>query len=131
MNVRDLILVAAGGAMGALARFGASTLSVDLLGTRFPWGTLVVNVLGCFAMGALIQAGTTFDMISPAWKLAFGTGFLGAFTTFSTFGIETVHAWHRSPTIAALNVTGNMTMGLAAVVLGTYLAARVFGPLGS
>ena len=124
MIVRDILLVATGGAAGALARFGANSLCTELLGNRFPWGTLIVNVIGCFALGCLVHLES--DLLSPASRLALGTGFLGAFTTFSTFGVETIISWNRAPLMGMLNVAGNVVFGLLAVLLGIYASTRVF-----
>ncbi len=124
MNLRDFLLVAAGGAFGAMARYGVGVLCADL--GRFPWGTLIVNVVGCFALGWFLQAAETSASISDATKLTIGTGFLGAFTTFSTFGVHTIHAWHqRSPMIAVANVAANVIIGLLAAILGIWLASRL------
>lgn len=121
MSVRDVMLVASGGAIGAVARWGVSLLCNETLGSRFPWGTLAVNVAGCFALGWLMHS----ISISEAAKLAVGTGFLGAFTTFSTFGVQTVQAWNREPIIAFANVSANVVLGVGATILGMYLAARL------
>ena len=125
MTMRDIMLVAGGGAAGAVARFAANALCAEVLGTRFPWGTLIVNVVGCFALGWLVHVGT--DVFTPSSKLALGTGFLGAFTTYSTFGVETIHAWNRAPLLGVLNATGNLVLGIIAVLLGIYVATRVIG----
>ena len=121
MNVYDIALVACGGAAGTVARWGMSLLCNEFLTSRFPWGTLVVNVAGCFALGWLVQSAST----SEAVKLAIGTGFLGAFTTFSTFGVQTIQAWNRKPMMAFVNVAANVFVGISAAMLGIYLASRV------
>jgi len=83
--VRELLIVAAAGAAGAVGRYALSGWVYELVGDRLPWGTLVVNVVGCFALGYVMHVSLATTAISPAWRLAIGTGFLGAFTTFSTF----------------------------------------------
>ena len=118
MSLRELALVGFGGAAGAIARYSASLACTSLLGERFPWGTLFVNVVGCFVLGWLSQT----TSISDATKLAVGTGFLGAFTTFSTFGVQTVQTWERSPLLALGNILSNVAIGLAAAVIGIYAA---------
>ncbi len=123
MNVRDLLLVALGGAFGAIARHLSSITWTQLAGDRFPWGTLFVNVLGCFLLGWLARTAANSDAISDSMKLTIGTGFLGAFTTFSTFGVQTVQLWSRSPVAAFGNVASNLLVGIAAVAVGMYLAA--------
>lgn len=122
MHIREIILVATGGAFGAVARHLASVLWTTMLGDRFPWGTLFVNVLGCFLLGWLARSVVLSDAISVSWKLVLGTGFLGAFTTFSTFGVQTVQLWEKSSTAAAMNVASNLLVGIVAVLAGMYLA---------
>lgn len=124
MSLRDVLLVAGGGAIGAVARHLVSVLCVENFGARFPWGTMIVNVIGCLALGWLLQTASSSTVISDAAKLAVGTGFLGAFTTFSTFGVQTIHTWQKSPMLAIVNVAGNVVLGLAAAMIGIYLASR-------
>ena len=121
------LLVALGGALGAVARYGVTAALTRALGSAFPYGTLAVNCVGCAAIGAvntLLDGG-----VLPAWCRALVTaGFLGALTTFSS------HAWdtlglvrgHRAPRAVA-NVAANVAAALALVTLG-HLAARPFCP---
>jgi CrcB protein len=83
-----IISIAAGGALGALMRHAVNTGMAHWLGMNFPWGTLVVNVLGSFAMGILISVFAHFWQPPQEIKLLLITGFLGAFTTFSTFSLD-------------------------------------------
>ncbi len=124
MTIRDLLLVATGGAFGAMARYCISIFCSEMLGDRFPWGTLFVNVLGCFLMGWLFHTATISVAISDAARLAVGTGFLGALTTFSTFGMQTILAGQRAPWLAIANVTANVLLGLLATMLGIWIAHR-------
>ena len=125
MSLRDVLLVAGGGAVGAVARHALNLLCVGLLGDRFPWGTFAVNVLGCFLLGLLLHYATVTDNISDAAKLTLGTGMLGAFTTFSTFGVQTIQVWQRAPILGVANVAANLIVGLLAVVLGMQLASQM------
>lgn len=127
MSVRDLLIVATGGAVGAVARHGTGVLCAAMWGTRFPWGTLIVNVLGCFMLGWLLHEAEHVNVFGDTTKLAIGTGFLGAMTTFSTFGVQTVQVWSRSPSTAMLNVAGNLVLGLIAAAIGIYLATQFHG----
>lgn len=127
MNVRDLLCVACGGAIGAVARHLGSLAWTAMLGDRFPWGTLFVNVLGCFLLGWLTRSALVSDSISETTKLLLGTGFLGAFTTFSTFGVQTVQLWSRSPLAAAGNISANLFVGIAAVLAGMHFASQMAG----
>src|SRR6202046_3104620 len=78
------------GALGTLARYGLQGLVQERAGTGFPAGTLVVNLLGCFLLGGIAEYGLTHLALPADWRIAITVGFLGAFTTFSTFSWETV-----------------------------------------
>ena len=123
-----LLFVAVGGALGAVARYGLSGWVQSLAGGTFPWGTLVVNVLGCFLLGFAFRV-LQLSALSPAVRGAVTVGFLGAFTTFSTFGLETVGLlqdgrWAR----AAAYAGGSVAIGLSAVVAGLWLATALQRP---
>ncbi len=87
----QVLTIAAGGALGALMRFWVSSGVYAMLGRGFPYGTLAVNVLGSFVMGFLYILFLERMSVSPEWRAALLIGFLGAFTTFSTFSIETLN----------------------------------------
>ena len=111
----ELLALAVAGALGTLARYGVSRWTYAWLGDGFAFGTLAVNVLGCFLLAFLMQLALTGDLVPRTMRLAFGVGFLGAFTTFSTFGFETMRymdagAWR----LALANVAANLVLGLAA-----------------
>ena len=120
-----------GGALGALARYLVTLASQSLLTASFPLGTILVNVLGCYLI-ALLTGLRHGGLLPPAWHFALGTGFLGAFTTFSTFALE-VHtlgqdgAWNR----ATLYVLANLVLGYLALVLGRAAAARLASAAGA
>ena len=117
-----LFFVGLGGFVGAIARYLFSGL---LKTDAFPFGTLLVNVLGCFAIGALMTLVVEREMFSAHLRLLLVTGFLGSLTTFSTFGFETVELLRRDEVPLALeNVLANAFLGLAAVWLGR-LAVRL------
>jgi CrcB protein len=111
--------------MGALARHGTALMCGQLFGSRFPWGTLLVNVVGCFALGILIRLASEWGAWGEPTRLGVGTGFLGALTTFSTFGVQSVQLWSKSPAIATANVVGNLALGLIAAAVGMYLAMQL------
>jgi fluoride exporter len=121
-----ILLVMAGGSLGALSRYGVSLLAAKLFGTRFPWGTLAVNLSGCFLIGlgfALAERG--LGIMNPSIRLFFMTGFLGALTTFSTFGLETVNSLRAGTHLVTIaNFLFNNIIGLALVFLGM-LAGRL------
>lgn len=133
---QKLAWLAAGGAMGTLARYGLTGLAQQVIGgafggisrngvtggTSFPWGTLVVNVLGCFLFGwiwSLTEHGLKVD---GHIRLALFTGFLGAFTTFSTYAFETGQILRHSQWLfVAVNMLVQNGLGMAAVLLGFVL----------
>lgn len=116
--------IAVGGAMGALSRFWLSTQVYAWLGKQFPYGTLTVNVLGSFFIGFL--AIWLLDrLISPEWRAAILIGFLGAFTTFSTFSLETLNLIENGEQLKALSNIGlSVGLCLIAVWLGMQLARQ-------
>jgi len=118
--MRTLVLVGLGGFIGAVLRYLLST-SVQLW-TRnsvFPYGTLVVNLLGCLLIGLLSQLGESRHLFSPEIRSFIFVGTLGAFTTFSTFGNETMSLFRNGETTLSLvNIGTQLGFGLAAVWLG-------------
>lgn len=118
-----ILLVLLGGSLGALSRYGLSLLAAKLFGTRFPWGTLIVNLSGCFLIGlSLALADRGFSLMNPLARLFFVTGYLGALTTFSTYAMETSMAMKgESHLVAVLNVLANNAAGVALVFLGMWV----------
>ncbi|MDA8116765.1 MAG: fluoride efflux transporter CrcB [Actinomycetota bacterium] len=121
-----ILLVMAGGSLGALSRYGVTLLAANLFGTRFPWGTLVVNLTGCFIIGLLFSLGERTDLVNPSFRLFFMTGFLGALTTFSTFALETVNAAKAAvPLVVGANFLSNNVLGIALVFLGLWAGSLI------
>ncbi len=122
--VLQILAIAGGGALGAVARFLVSTGVYRLLGREFPWGTLVVNVLGSFAMGLLFVLLLERSLMAPELRSAILIGFLGSLTTFSTFSLETLTLMERGDMLPALlNVAVSVVVCIAACWAGI-LAAR-------
>jgi CrcB protein len=120
--MRTAVGVAGAGAVGALARWGLST-AIGARVSGFPWGTLVVNVTGSFVLGLLFAILTERVESSAAMRLTLMTGLLGAYTTFSTFSLETFRLLEDAAYgSAALNVAGNLALGLVAVTAGVAVA---------
>lgn len=124
----NLLLVAVGGGLGAMARYWLSGLVQEgLRNAAFPYGTLVVNVLGCFVIGVLAHLSETRGMLTPEARLLFITGLLGGFTTFSAFGNETLTLARGGESGAALgNIAASVGLGLAAVWAGRALAQLIW-----
>ncbi len=114
-----IFLVMAGGSLGALARYGTGLLAVKYLGIRFPYGTLIVNLTGCFLIGICFALADKTSWLSPSIRLFLMTGFLGALTTFSTYSIETVVSLRNGTVyIAAFNFLLNNILGFALALAG-------------
>lgn len=121
-----LLLTMVGAAVGAPSRWLIDQYVQTRHDSVFPWGTLVINVAGSLLLGALLSLGTAGRASLNELALA-GTGFCGGFTTFSTFGYETVRlAEEGSIGEAILNVLGSVTLGLLASVVGWQLVQAAF-----
>lgn len=119
------LVVAAGGALGAVVRYALGLLIAGMWKREFPLATFLINVSGSFVLGFFVAWGAEHAAVDPLWRLLVATGFLGAYTTFSTFELET-HSLVDSGAIglALLNVVGSVAAGFLAVFLGMALARR-------
>ncbi len=120
----QLLVIGFGGLVGALARHGLAEAAQRGFPSAFPGGTLVVNLLGCLAIGVAMAVFERRVHVAEASRLLVLTGFLGSFTTFSTFGWGSYALLREGRvSLALLNVGGHVLLGLAAVALG-YEVAR-------
>jgi len=119
------LLIAGFGGIGSLARYLIGTAIAERTASRFPWGTMVINVSGSFLIGLIMVTLATRATANPNWRAALVVGFLGGYTTFSSFEWETFSAV-RSDGIwmGALNVIGSVGLGYIAVWLGAWLGRR-------
>lgn len=116
-------MVALGGAVGSMARYWIGTVLAARLGAAFPYGTFFVNVTGSFLIGYILTAGTERFGLHPTFRLLLATGFLGGYTTFSTFEYETLRLLETGAFLrAATNVVLSVVIGLAGVWAGAVLA---------
>ncbi len=116
--IQSLIPVALGGALGSVARFLTVTAAARIA-PGWQWGTLVVNIVGCFVMGMLCVALAQRSQLSPLLM----TGILGGFTTFSAFSLDALKLWQSGqPVQAAVYVAASVGLSLFAVALGAALA---------
>lgn len=122
------LLIALGAALGANARYLVSLWAGARLGADFPYGTLLVNVSGSLALGFLLSLSVDRLQLSGDSRLLLATGFLGAYTTFSTYAVESLNMMRDAGLWRALwNVTLNNGLGLAAALAGFALARLIQG----
>ncbi len=119
-------MIALGGSLGAIARYWVGSAVADRMGTKFPYGTFVINITACFIIGfSLVWMGRRAEM-NPAWRFLIPVGFIGAYSTFSTFEWETFSTLQAGAFfIAALYVALSLFLGLLAVWCGVLLARAV------
>lgn len=123
-----VLAVAVGGAVGAVLRYLVSGWTQRMAGPAFPAGTLAVNVIGCLLLGFLGAAFSRYVLVRDEWRLVILVGGLGAFTTYSTYGYETVTLINEGQRWYALvNVVASNAAGLTAVWAGYRLAERWYG----
>jgi CrcB protein len=127
--MKVLFIVGLGGFLGAIGRYLVSLGVLKFYSGSFPLGTLIVNVTGCFLLGLCIFFLEQNTHLPETIKLGLGTGFMGAFTTFSTFGVETHGLLIRGETAKVLlSVGGNLLLGLLAVYLSFHFVRSLYGP---
>jgi len=128
--MNHLLLIAAGGALGAVSRHLVNQAGLRVLGPELPWGTLIVNIAGSLAIGVLV-GWLAFAGRSDATELRFalGVGFLGAFTTMSAFSLDVVLFIERKAYVsAAAYGLGTLTLSVIAVFVGLIIARKVIAP---
>lgn len=130
----EALFIMLAGSLGALTRWGVGKFTKNALPENFayasgstnPIGTLIVNVVGCFLLGLAMESLFARDHIPKTYKAAITTGFLGSFTTFSTFGYETFTFLRNEQWLAAAtNATANLLLGLLAVWLGIWVGKTI------
>ncbi len=123
--MNKFLVIAAGGALGAVLRYIVSGAAYQLWGSSFPWGTLTVNLIGCFLIGLLSETFTGLIVPQHLKTMAL-IGMLGAFTTFSTFGLETVNLMRDGEwRLVTLNLVLSNLLGIVHVIAGLWVA-RIF-----
>ncbi|HEU5352414.1 MAG TPA: fluoride efflux transporter CrcB [Terracidiphilus sp.] len=121
--MQKTLLIALGGALGALARYWVGASIGSRMGTRFPYGTFIINMTACILIGfSLTYLGRRVEL-SPAWRYLIPVGFIGAYSTFSTYEWETFSSLRSGAfALAALYAVGSLLLGLVAIWLGIALA---------
>ena len=124
--MKTVMAIALGGALGAVARHFISHWSVVALGNGFPWGTLTVNVVGCFALGVVVEVMALVWSPAADWRAFLTVGVLGAFTTFSAFALDISIIHDRGEMLQAiLYVTVSVAGSIAAILAGMSLTRAV------
>jgi CrcB protein len=121
--LQKYLLIAVGGALGSIARFWVGSSVAGRLGIKVPYGTLIVNLSACVIIGfTLTYLGKRADL-SPAWRYLIPVGFIGAYSTFSTYEWETLSTMRSGAfLLAGLYAVGSLVLGLVAVWGGAWLA---------
>ncbi len=117
--IQKMILIGLAGGLGALSRYGVGYAVHAFMGRNFPWGTAAANTLGCFLFGLVWSLAEDRYMIRPETRIIILTGFMGAFTTFSTFIFETNQLLRDQEFLrAGLNFFGQSLAGFISLILG-------------
>jgi len=121
--LQKYFLIAVGGSLGAIARYWVGSEVANRLGTKFPYGTFVINISACVIIGfSLTYLGKRAEL-NPAWRFLIPTGFVGAYSTFSTYEWETLSSLRTGAfSLAALYAIGSLVLGLVATWAGAVLA---------
>lgn len=121
-----VLSIAAGGALGAVARHLTNVGAAALFGLSFPWGTIIVNILGSFIMGVLVGLFAHAWQAPQALKLFLTVGFLGGFTTFSSFSLDAVTLYERGDALLGIGyIAGSILLSIAALWVGLYITRMV------
>ena len=124
--MQKYLYIAVGGALGAIARYWVGSAVAGRLGTKFPYGTFVINLTACVILGFSLEIFSRHVEINPAWRYLIPTGFVGAYSTFSTFEWETfVNLQAGGFAIAGAYVVSSIVLGLVGIWCGVVLARVV------
>lgn len=128
--MKEILLVAGGGAVGAVARYLVYVLAGQLLGPAFPFGTLIVNIVGSFLMGLLVETMALVWSASQEARLFLAVGVLGAFTTFSTFSLDVAVLYERGRLVlVATYILVSVICSIVALFAGLHVMRRILAPV--
>ena len=126
MSVENFVIIGIGAFLGANARYLLGTWAAQKWGAAFPYGTLVINVSGSLVLGLFLAATTGRLAVDPRWRLVFAVGFLGAYTTFSTYTYESLQLLLTGNwPLGLLNIVGSNVLGLTAALAGIWLGRHL------
>lgn len=121
------LMIALGGALGAMARFAAVGYFTPMLNYRFPIGTFIVNMVGSLLIGIAYVLLVEKTLLSAEWRLFFITGILGGFTTFSAFSLEMLQMWQEGHVLSSmLYATSSVFLGLLFAYIGMQITQKLF-----
>jgi CrcB protein len=121
--LQKYFLIAVGGALGSMARYWVGSMVANRMGTKFPYGTFVINITACVIIGFSLTLLARRADINPAWRFLVPVGFIGAYSTFSTYEWETLSTLRSGAFfLASLYAVSSLILGLAAVWGGSMLA---------
>jgi CrcB protein len=124
--MEKFLLISAGAVIGANARYWIGDWVAQKIGSSFPYGTLIINFTGSFLLGFFLTLATEKLMIDPRWRLLVAVGFLGAYTTFSTYTYESFNLIIKGQWVPGLiNLFGSSVLGIIAVGVGVYLGKSI------
>jgi CrcB protein len=123
LTLQKYLLIAIGGALGSIARFWVGSTVAGRMGIKFPYGTLIVNLTACLILGFTLTYLSRRADLNPAWRFLIPIGFIGAYSTFSTYEWETLSTLRSGAfLLAGLYAVGSLILGLAATWAGAALA---------
>ncbi len=126
LELQKYLLIAVGGAVGSIARYWVGSTVANRMGTRFPYGTFVINITACVIIGFSLTFLAKRVDLSPAWRFLVPVGFIGAYSTFSTYEWETLSTLRAGAFfLAALYAVSSLILGLAAVWGGSMIAELI------
>lgn len=125
-TMEKFLIISIGAILGANARYWLSGWAAEKFGAAFPYGTLVVNLTGCFALAVFVTLVTDRFLVDPNWRLLVMIGFFGSYTTFSTYTYESVNLiLNGQPWLGLLNLFGSSILGALAAIAGILLARAI------
>lgn len=118
-----LFIIGLAGSIGAVSRYLIGNFAALKFGSAFPYGTFIVNIIGCFIMGLFMIMINEHILENPYWRFVVTVGFLGSLTTFSSFSYETIKLFTDANYLYAFyNLSGNLILGFLATIIGIYTA---------